>query len=82
MCVCVHVCYLFTIVLTQMARKHVVLFSYTCFYTDLSVPPCILLTHCSFTLPPLYICAGMYSMSTLVVAVGGWSGWACVCLCV
>ena len=56
----------FAIVLSQMAGKHVVLFSYTCFYTDLSVPPCIWLTHCSFTLPPLYIVWGMYSVSTLV----------------
>ena len=39
--------------------KHVVcLYSYTCFYSDLSALPRILLTHCSFTLPPPYICAG------------------------
>ena len=59
-CVLVSVCAIcFTIVLlSEMAGKHVVLFSCTCFYTDLSVLQCILLAHCSFTLPTLYICVG------------------------
>ena len=75
MCVFVSVCAIcFTIVLlSQIAGKNVVLFILIYILIYVSAPPCILLTHCSFTLPPLYIVRGMYSVSTLVLSCDHYS---------